>query len=387
MLIIFFTVLIALHSNGYGQESYNFFNLQWTDAGAEIEEAHISDEIKIRFETKGLPEDEIVCIEIWEQTDDKLMDLINVLHGTVKDGIVEIAWVVEFDKDNKDTHYAREIEERGYAIIDYVFLIKYNDVSISSKPLAILGFLYMQAFNEKGGDLARNAAFSIINAENERFLVKSDSGGYMLIRNLRKIRFIENLRFESIIDDGVEIVSSRNSPKRESNANCANCDDVGVDFDLYSVGSPKRDPNTKGVYTPVLYGKIGYSFLMNRNIVCGLDVAIDFAYPWQWEWSHIRHVIGIDYQYIFNVDESMFRLNYMYTVLILFGGGASLSYNINNNDLGIAPQIGVNNYMLLLYPVNCYYRYNIIFGNRHKNYHEIILSLNVWVPVALKPKA
>ena len=141
-------------------------------------------------------------------------------------------------------------------------------------------------------------------------------------------------------------------------------------------GDPEPDPNKK-VYTPVLYGKLGYSLLTGENIIIGLDLGIDGRKPWQWEWMFIEHVIGFDYQYKFNTNESILRLNYIRTLFLLGGAGVSFSYNINTSNIGIAPQIGINYYFFLTLFLTAYYRYNITPNDMDSNFHEIALAVNV----------
>jgi len=149
----------------------------------------------------------------------------------------------------------------------------------------------------------------------------------------------------------------------------------------YQQNNQTYDPDAKGTYTPILYGKLGYSFLMDRNIVLGFELALDYKSPWQWEWITVKHIIGIDYQYIFNRNESLFRLSYIYNYFVIGGAGISLLYNINNNEIGIAPQIGINNYFIFIFALNINYRYNMIINNRNRNFHEIVLSLSILLPI------
>jgi hypothetical protein len=178
---------ILYNSILHGQETFDFFKLQWKDDGVEIQEAHIDDKITIRFETKNVPENEIIDIEVWGKTDNKLMDLIKKLHGTVKNGIVEFEWVIEFDIENKETNYAHEIEENNYVIVDYIFLIKYNNITVSSKLLAILAWIDYQVFDETTGEPMQNRDFLIYGPDGKFIVGKTDDEGNIKVRNLRKI--------------------------------------------------------------------------------------------------------------------------------------------------------------------------------------------------------
>jgi hypothetical protein len=144
--------------------------------------------------------------------------------------------------------------------------------------------------------------------------------------------------------------------------------------------------DAKKVYSPILYGKIGYSFLTDVNINFGLDLAFDVRYPWQWEWIFIEHILGIEYQYFFNNNESILRLNYIKTIFFFGGIGISCLYNISNNEIGIAPQIGIVNYFFYSFIFNCYYRYNVNLTNIDRSFHEIILTFNIALPINLGKK-
>jgi len=138
---------------------------------------------------------------------------------------------------------------------------------------------------------------------------------------------------------------------------------------------------SKYIYHPIILGKIGYSFFSD-SLVMGFDIAIYKRNPEQWEWIFIKHIFGIDYQFIFSNNESILRINYIRQLMPLFplgGPGISFFYNITNNYIGISPQIGLH--MLF---ISCFYRYNIIFNNTENNFHEIVLSLNVILPLFRK---
>jgi len=186
-IVFFFFSIFIIFSNGiYGQTTHYFRNLQWMDSHSEIEEAHILDEIIIRFETENVPDNENIFIEIWKQTNNELMDLITALQGTVINNTVNIFWVVEFDETRSDTHYAREIIENGYTIINYVFLIKYNNMNIISKPLAVLNFINIVLIDDVLNVPIGNTMVSITSPDGEVIQAKSDENGIILIRNLRK---------------------------------------------------------------------------------------------------------------------------------------------------------------------------------------------------------
>jgi hypothetical protein len=171
----------------YAQESDHFFNLQWKAGETEIYEAHVGDEITIKFETMDIPDNEIIDIEIWEKTNGKLMDFIAKLPGTVNNEIVELNWIVEFDINNKDTNYAREIKEHGYTFIDYVFVIKYNDETVSSKPLIIMSWIKQLLVEMRTREPIRNHRFFLFLGKEEVIEGTTTEEGYILLNRIRKI--------------------------------------------------------------------------------------------------------------------------------------------------------------------------------------------------------
>ena len=163
-----------------------FSNLQWRDFQSEIKEAHLYDKIIITFETKNIPENEIIDIEIWEKTDTVLMDFVAALQGTVKNNAVEIHWIVGLDFNNTEANFNQEIENNGYTIIDLVFLIKHNDQVISSDLLAVLGLMNIHVLSNTH-EPRQNIELIVVGPHNERIYVRTDNDGWARIRNLRRI--------------------------------------------------------------------------------------------------------------------------------------------------------------------------------------------------------
>ena len=169
----------------YGQESDNFFNLQWKIGEDEIYEAHVGDEVTIKFETMDIPDNEIIDIEIWEKSNGELMDFIAKLQGTVNNGIVEINWIVELDEKNENTNYFREIKENFYTYIDYVFIIKYNDVTASSKLLIIMSWVKQLVIDKRTREPLRNCRYFLVLGH-EVIEGTTTEEGYIQLNRMRK---------------------------------------------------------------------------------------------------------------------------------------------------------------------------------------------------------
>jgi hypothetical protein len=182
-------ILLVLHNMAYG---WDFRNLQWKDRASEITEACIDDKVVISFDAYGAAEGQKIEIEIWENTDGKLTDLIKSVTGTVNNGKVELAWTVEFDMENKETNYYREIEKKGFTILDYVFVMDYKDVKYMSKLLAVTAWGDTLVTDKNTGEPMRNREYILMlltpdREDREYISGKTDNNGRIKQHNLRKI--------------------------------------------------------------------------------------------------------------------------------------------------------------------------------------------------------
>ena len=167
--------------------AFEFNNLRWSNFHSEIKEAHLHDEIVITFETRNIPESETIHVEIWEKTNNVLMDFIETLQGTVKNNAVEIRWTVGLDFNNAEANFNQEIERNRYTIIDLVFLVKHNDQVISSDFLAVLGLMNIHVLCAKTHEPRRSTELIVIGPTNESIHTRTDYSGWARIRNLRRI--------------------------------------------------------------------------------------------------------------------------------------------------------------------------------------------------------
>ena len=178
------SILLLCDLSLFGEDASEFFNLQWKNSDAEIHEAHIGESITIQFETENMPDDEILSIEIWGKTENGAVDIIDSLQGIVKNNIVAIDWVVKLDLDNADAHYAHEIKNNGYTIIDYFFVIKHDEIFNSSEPLEIFDLFCHLFVNKTTREPLRNMDFVLRGPE--IIPGTTNDEGYGIIK-LRKI--------------------------------------------------------------------------------------------------------------------------------------------------------------------------------------------------------
>jgi hypothetical protein len=185
-LIIAF--LISLNLNAYANGIYDFSDLQWSAGENEIEEAHVGDEIIIKFNSFNIPDDEIINIEIWEKSNGKLMDFIAELQGTVKNGIVEIPWAIELDIHDRYANYFEEIQKNGYTYIDYVFVIKYGSLALESKLLSIMEWVNQLVVDKNTKEPIKNMQYYIILRGTDE-IIEGNTGddGRIKLYRLKKV--------------------------------------------------------------------------------------------------------------------------------------------------------------------------------------------------------
>ena len=181
------TFLVFLCNHLFGQETAQFFNLQWRDSQNEITEANLDDTINIFFETRNIPENEMVAVEIWRKRSNELLDLIKEEQVTVKNNTGVLTLTVALDLNNENTTYFKEIAENGYTIVDYVFIIKHNDINISSNVLAILGWADHLIVDKLTGEPVRNKDFLLLTPKGKFLPGRTDDDGRAKVRNLREI--------------------------------------------------------------------------------------------------------------------------------------------------------------------------------------------------------
>jgi hypothetical protein len=165
-----------------------FSNLQWRNTETEISEAHVFDTVLVSFQTKNIYSGEIVKIAIWEYSDEEITDLISELEGVVQDEQVLCTYKVHYDEASTNTHYAQEIADQGYTILDYVFIVTYRHyTSMRSKELAINDWIESQVIDHTTQKPSTNTTYKILTSDKDVMEGKTDSDGWIKIRNLRKV--------------------------------------------------------------------------------------------------------------------------------------------------------------------------------------------------------
>jgi hypothetical protein len=179
-------LLLCIYNISFGQNGVDFINLQWRNDLAEIEEAHIDDIVIIKFETNNISNDVIINIEMWSKTDNGVTDLIDNIQGIVINGIVEVEWQVIFDYE-KNINATLEIHNNRYTIIDYYFVIKYENIAVTSKYLPIYSYFDHLIIDDMTEEPIRNRDFILLSPDGRFLMGTTNDEGRAIMKNLRRI--------------------------------------------------------------------------------------------------------------------------------------------------------------------------------------------------------
>ena len=150
--------------------------------------------------------------------------------------------------------------------------------------------------------------------------------------------------------------------------------------------TPRGYRREGGDWASFFSANIGFSDRKDYNFIAGLDITR--MYVLYGGFLYNMHTFGLDYQNLVIDDnsQSIIRMGYTYSRhFTALGAGVGMSgfYNIDNNNIGIAPKISViglipygffNRFFLML---NFYYRYNLVLNNVKDSYFEFVSSLSV----------
>ncbi|MDR2941609.1 MAG: hypothetical protein LBV17_03355, partial [Treponema sp.] len=109
-----------------------------------------------------------------------------------KNGEVEIPWKVEYHEDNDDSSSAREIEEQGWTVPEYFFVVEYGGVkSIESKLLYTRDWIHKRLIDESTDEALANIKYTLFLSDGSTIKGTTDENGYM--ENIHVIKFVSSI--------------------------------------------------------------------------------------------------------------------------------------------------------------------------------------------------
>ena len=134
-------------------------NPHWENAdGQTITKALVGDEAYLCADVRDIAEGASTTIKIVEKDDDDL----TVLTDKVQNGKIRCDWKVVYMEDNDDTESQQEIEEKGYALPEYAFIVECDGVKSEESPqLDVMGWIHRKVVFDKSKKIATNLKYII----------------------------------------------------------------------------------------------------------------------------------------------------------------------------------------------------------------------------------
>ena len=160
------------------EDGPEFRSLKWKKGGKEIAEALVDDKISLYCDVKNIADGETVKFSIFEQGENK-DDPIDEVEGEVKNGEVEVPWEVVY-KGGEGSNCAEELEEQGWTLPDYYFVVEYGGVeSDQGKVLEVKNIVHKRLVDSKTGESLSNTEYTVILTGDGILSGTTDADGYI----------------------------------------------------------------------------------------------------------------------------------------------------------------------------------------------------------------
>ena len=138
-------------------------NPHWENAdGQTITKALVGDEVYLCADVTDIADGATVKIRIVEKDDDGNDDDLTVLTDKVQNGKIRCDWKVVYMEDNDDTESQQEMEEKGYTLPEYAFIVECDGVKSEESPqLDVMGWIHRKVVFDKSKKIATNLKYII----------------------------------------------------------------------------------------------------------------------------------------------------------------------------------------------------------------------------------
>jgi len=155
----------------------SFINPIWTKDGKETTNGILNEEITINCQANEMPEGKEIEIEIWEKDSTNPYDFVFALKSTVQNKKIEFNWKIDFRDTNEKTSSQKEISEKGYAMPEYHFVVRYLYFVSKPSPALNIKCNYIQQVKDKKGKPMSNMEYIFITPDGKEIHGKTDSDG------------------------------------------------------------------------------------------------------------------------------------------------------------------------------------------------------------------
>jgi hypothetical protein len=171
-------------SNVFEIKLPEFSNLSWQRDSKKMETISVHDYVTITCDTRNIPADKEVIVEIFEpgnkeDADEHIFDV----KGIINEDKLEIEWPVEY-KEKPGTKSKKELDEKGYAIPEYHFYVRYFGFRSEKSPVAKLKNNIMEIALDKDNKAIVNTEYILITPDKQEIIDKTDADGYIKQGNI-----------------------------------------------------------------------------------------------------------------------------------------------------------------------------------------------------------
>lgn len=138
-------------------------NPRWENAdGKPISKALVGDEVYLCADVRDIAEGTTAKIKIVEKDDDGNDDEVESPNTKVQNGKIKCKWKVVYMEDNDDTESQQEMEEKGYTLPEYAFIVECDGVKSEESPqLDVMGWIHRKVVFDKSKKIATNLKYII----------------------------------------------------------------------------------------------------------------------------------------------------------------------------------------------------------------------------------
>ncbi|MCL2289159.1 MAG: hypothetical protein FWC34_00410 [Bacteroidetes bacterium] len=155
-----------------------FSNLCWSKENQKTDVIFLHEYITISCDTKNIPDYQKVKVEIYEPDENgNDLHIFNVA-GKIEKGKLNLQWKVDF-LEEENTKSNKEIAEKGYALPEYRFFVRYYGFKSEASPVATLKCNYVERVVDQNGNPVPNTDYILITPDGHELYGKTDPKGFV----------------------------------------------------------------------------------------------------------------------------------------------------------------------------------------------------------------
>ena len=166
-------------------------NPRWEDTkGQAITKALVGDEVYLCADVTDIADGASATIKIVEKDADGKDDPVTTLSAVVSDGQLKCKWQVTYTADEDDADSQQELEEKGYTLPEYAFVVECAGVtSGESGVLEVRGWIKVKYVDKSGNPLANKNYVVYLLDEKTCISGTTDENGFVQEDELKQGRY------------------------------------------------------------------------------------------------------------------------------------------------------------------------------------------------------